>query len=98
MNTEEQREKMKMMRKHLGVIYDFALELKKDKVLTDIEFTNNFEYMIRAMEDCIDTASERIECIHSSIEIVSMNDHYGCLLYTSPSPRDLSTSRMPSSA
>ena len=25
-------------------------------------------------------------------------DHIGCLLYTSPSPRDLSTSRMPSSA
>ena len=25
-------------------------------------------------------------------------DHYICLLYTSPSPRDLSTSRMPSSA
>ena len=24
--------------------------------------------------------------------------HTGCLLYTSPSPRDLSTSRMPSSA
>ena len=24
--------------------------------------------------------------------------HYNCLLYTSPSPRDLSTSRMPSSA
>ena len=26
------------------------------------------------------------------------NSHYVCLLYTSPSPRDLSTSRMPSSA
>ena len=25
-------------------------------------------------------------------------DIYGCLLYTSPSPRDLSSSRMPSSA
>ena len=25
-------------------------------------------------------------------------NHKGCLLYTSPSPRDLSTSRMPSSA
>ena len=25
-------------------------------------------------------------------------DPYACLLYTSPSPRDLSTSRMPSSA
>ena len=27
-----------------------------------------------------------------------MGAHYVCLLYTSPSPRDLSTSRMPSSA
>ena len=27
-----------------------------------------------------------------------MNVAYYCLLYTSPSPRDLSTSRMPSSA
>ena len=37
--------------------------------------------------------------------LLTMNQHplhfdkeYGCLLYTSPSPRDLSTSRMPSSA
>ena len=32
--------------------------------------------------------------------IVSQGLHYAsaCLLYTSPSPRDLSTSRMPSSA
>ena len=30
--------------------------------------------------------------------IQSMNRVYPCLLYTSPSPRDLSTSRMPSSA
>ena len=29
---------------------------------------------------------------------VSGGGNYGCLLYTSPSPRDLSTSRMPSSA
>ena len=28
----------------------------------------------------------------------SRNDNENCLLYTSPSPRDLSTSRMPSSA
>ena len=28
----------------------------------------------------------------------SNSDIYNCLLYTSPSPRDLSTSRMPSSA
>ena len=28
----------------------------------------------------------------------ALNGVYACLLYTSPSPRDLSTSRMPSSA
>ena len=33
-------------------------------------------------------------------EILSIKEEYAhvCLLYTSPSPRDLSTSRMPSSA
>ena len=31
-------------------------------------------------------------------ETLSNGDQYTCLLYTSPSPRDLSTSRMPSSA
>ena len=30
--------------------------------------------------------------------IAEVREMYNCLLYTSPSPRDLSTSRMPSSA
>ena len=30
--------------------------------------------------------------------ITEINDNNGCLLYTSPSPRDRSVSRMPSSA
>ena len=30
--------------------------------------------------------------------VAQLNDEDYCLLYTSPSPRDLSTSRMPSSA
>ncbi len=34
----------------------------------------------------------------SHILAMSPSTHIGCLLYTSPSPRDLSTSRMPSSA
>ena len=29
---------------------------------------------------------------------IDLSGYYNCLLYTSPSPRDLSTSRMPSSA
>ena len=34
----------------------------------------------------------------SLIGILALMERYDCLLYTSPSPRDLSTSRMPSSA
>ena len=40
-------------------------------------------------------------CRHHHLDMVKQKfDHvfYNCLLYTSPSPRDLSTSRMPSSA
>ena len=36
------------------------------------------------------------ESIQTRIKII--RKFYACLLYTSPSPRDLSTSRMPSSA
>ena len=35
---------------------------------------------------------------HDLDEALKLADHLVCLLYTSPSPRDLSTSRMPSSA
>ena len=48
-------------------------------------------------------------CVHRSWDVYidpvtctsrsgHLGDHQNCLLYTSPSPRDLSTSRMPSSA
>ena len=62
------------------------------------------------VEDCIDkvdspyelvlVAKERATQLNSGIEptIEKDNDKNTCLLYTSPSPRDLSTSRMPSSA
>ena len=36
--------------------------------------------------------------IQLSPNCLRVYDYLGCLLYTSPSPRDLSTSRMPSSA
>ena len=35
---------------------------------------------------------------NSDLIIIAARPSMGCLLYTSPSPRDLSTSRMPSSA
>ena len=33
-----------------------------------------------------------------SVSVIGVTKYVDCLLYTSPSPRDLSTSRMPSSA
>ena len=43
----------------------------------------------------VETGSRRVEV--DGVEIALSNKEF-CLLYTSPSPRDLSTSRMPSSA
>ena len=37
-------------------------------------------------------------CLKNDLFIAIKGKNYDCLLYTSPSPRDLSTSRMPSSA
>ena len=39
--------------------------------------------------------------VHAGLKsegVIPLEQFYNCLLYTSPSPRDLSTSRMPSSA
>ena len=38
------------------------------------------------------------EDLNALEQALRLKDAYPCLLYTSPSPRDLSTSRMPSSA
>ena len=50
------------------------------------------------LEALIDACKKNV--INGSIDIVISNnpDAYGCLLYTSPSPRDKRQSRMPSSA
>ena len=52
-----------------------------------------------AFEDAIlmeVSAEQFIEVLEKLVE--GLHNPYNCLLYTSPSPRDLSTSRMPSSA
>ena len=46
----------------------------------------------------IDTSKAAVAAAALSAGAAMLNDVWGCLLYTSPSPRDLSTSRMPSSA
>ena len=44
------------------------------------------------------TTSRHINAYLGDVKASEVPDQYICLLYTSPSPRDLSTSRMPSSA
>ena len=41
--------------------------------------------------------SFKVQLVNETLERTTAK-HWNCLLYTSPSPRDLSTSRMPSSA
>ena len=53
------------------------------------DFVRTLDLTVLSLPDLLVT--ENI-CWNESVEL------YGCLLYTSPSPRDLSTSRMPSSA
>ena len=48
-------------------------------------------------DECIDLCNEIIEEELADTSDISLGE-LPCLLYTSPSPRDLSTSRMPSSA
>eukprot|EP00831_Metopus_contortus_P028019 TRINITY_DN23405_c0_g1_i6.p2 TRINITY_DN23405_c0_g1~~TRINITY_DN23405_c0_g1_i6.p2 ORF type:complete len:157 (-),score=40.59 TRINITY_DN23405_c0_g1_i6:144-614(-) len=70
------------------------------------ELYTNKNFIIKATY--IDSASKGLLCLVLSaifafvmtliLEIYFANKKKNCLLYTSPSPRDLSTSRMPSSA
>ena len=56
--------------------------------------------MIKVMKSgsvIVDVAIDQGGCVETSKPTTHANPTY-CLLYTSPSPRDLSTSRMPSSA
>ena len=77
---------------------DAALERRFQKVLIDEPSKEDTVAILRGLK-------ERYE-VHHGVEIsdgaiiaaAQLSHRYICLLYTSPSPRDLSTSRMPSSA
>ena len=70
----------------------------KTITLTDEQFDTLFEYLDGKVESIVNTSvdyqdSELLEDFEDLFEV-----HDICLLYTSPSPRDRSVSRMPSSA
>ena len=65
-----------------------------DTVVVSVKVKEGKRERIQAFEGVVVAVKNR--GISSSFTVRKIS--YGCLLYTSPSPRDLSTSRMPSSA
>ena len=59
---------------------------------------------LAALLSSVDSAADVVVCLAPGVHTLAGrtlrlgSEHNHCLLYTSPSPRDLSTSRMPSSA
>ena len=57
--------------------------------MNDNEFLDAYKEHMDMISKALENLAKRVQTIEGAM---------GCLLYTSPSPRDLSTSRMPSSA
>ena len=53
---------------------------------------------VDSLADDVQLMQKALECYQSDIEKAETTGHDYCLLYTSPSPRDRTRSRMPSSA
>ena len=70
------------------------LQAELDECLMSTDAPNEFEDIDNEIEELKEQLkeAENLQPTHSD------NEDESCLLYTSPSPRDLSTSRMPSSA
>ena len=67
--------------------------------MSDIKQTEDiFLKLIAATKNINDLEAIRIKALGKKGEVTKLMKTISCLLYTSPSPRDLSTSRMPSSA
>ena len=64
-------------------------------LVTDIRHDLIHTYVVRLDRD---EALTTVNKIYGELEEKLLKIFKDCLLYTSPSPRDLSTSRMPSSA
>ena len=88
-----------------GYLRDIILGRKTEKVDVDIVVPLNAIEIGKKIADNIgskfiilDEKREVVRIFLNHIYIDIANQVSSCLLYTSPSPRDLSTSRMPSSA
>ena len=82
--------------------YNAAMEAKDEAAMNellhdDYKFTMHASGNVLGKADVIKWAMSG-DIKRDKIRILFENDEIGCLLYTSPSPRDRTRSRMPSSA
>ena len=74
----------------------------KDTILTPRFYTTDFEAMaamdLQPNEAELEAICEEFRKDYNRHHFVRNEEFEGCLLYTSPSPRDATLSRMPSSA
>ena len=78
-------------------------ELREQEVISEKWLREKIDSLIPLIKEKWPTiAQQTLEATKGSIddlvEVIASHSGTSCLLYTSPSPRDLSTSRMPSSA
>ena len=73
--------------------YDAVGTANTNQTITQGSGMQNNDYDIQRVRELLERTEPAIEGIGGDIHTFNV-----CLLYTSPSPRDLSTSRMPSSA
>ena len=83
----------------IGAVVDVKFEGELPEILTALECKNGGNRLVLEVAQHLGESTARTiamdatEGLKRGDEVVNT-----CLLYTSPSPRDLSTSRMPSSA
>ena len=82
--------------KTTGIVQDLLKNIETTKEQGCIELTKKFD----KYDGEIIVSKDKIEEIKKTLDQKTKDDiqFSFCLLYTSPSPRDLSSSRMPSSA
>ena len=77
-------------------MYAFRNDIKEKKVCKGIKKSNIEKMKFEMYKNCLVKSEQTREKVYSIVS--KQHNLYTCLLYTSPSPRDRTRSRMPSSA